>query len=44
MYGDSLDAAVSWSGGSDLSPLVGRPVRLRVSLKDADLFSFRFLA
>ena len=42
MYGDELDEAVSWKGGADLSALQGKPVRLRVALKDADLFAFRF--
>jgi len=33
---------VSWKGGTDVSGLAGKPVRLRVRLKDADLYSFRF--
>ena len=28
--------------GTDLSKLAGRPVRLRMLLKDADLYSFQF--
>jgi hypothetical protein len=42
IYGDRLDATVTWSNGSDVSALAGRPVRLRVVLKDADLFALRF--
>ncbi len=42
-YGDALDVPVRWRGG-DLSPLAGRPVRLRFLLQDADLFSLRFCA
>lgn len=42
VYGDRLDAPVSWTDGADLSALAGRPVRLRVDLVDADLFSLRF--
>lgn len=42
LYGDELDAAVRWKQGSDLSALKGRPVRLRILLKDADLFALRF--
>ena len=34
--------AVRTSDGADVSALAGKPVRLRVRLKDADLFSMRF--
>lgn len=39
--GDEIEARVAWKGG-DLAPLAGRAVRLRVVLKDADLYAFRF--
>lgn len=42
LYGNELDASVAWKGASDLMALSGRPVRLRVAMKDADLFSLRF--
>ena len=42
VFGDSIERVVSWNSGSDLSKLAGQPVRLRVVLKDADLYSFRF--
>ena len=42
LFGDELDAVVKWRGGSDLGRLVGKPVRLRFVLKDADLFALRF--
>ena len=41
-YGDSLDAAMTWKTGHNLSHLAGRPVRLRFVMKDADLFDLRF--
>jgi hypothetical protein len=41
IIGNEIERAVSWSGGN-LSKLSGRPVRLRFSLKDADLFALRF--
>ena len=41
-FGDALDAPVVWKQGGDVSGLVGRPVRLRFALKDADLFAMRF--
>ncbi len=39
LYGDELDAAIAWKSGGDLSKLKGQTVRLRVALKDADLFA-----
>ena len=42
IYGDSIDEVVSWKGGSDVSRLAGKPIRLRFVLKDADLYSIRF--
>lgn len=41
-YGDQIDRIVTWRGEADVGMLAGRPVRLRVELKDADLFAFRF--
>jgi len=41
-FGDQLDRVVSWQGGADLSTLAGRPVRLRIELRDADLYALRF--
>lgn len=40
--GNEIDRVVSWNKGSDVSALAGKPVRLRLVLKDADVFSFRF--
>jgi len=42
LFGDELDALASWKSGKNLSGLVGRPVRLRFALKDADLFALTF--
>ena len=42
MFGDELDAVVKWKSGRDLSSMSGKPVRLRVVMKDADLFALRF--
>ena len=42
VFGDSTERVVSWKNGSDLSPLVGKPVRLRFELRDADLYAYRF--
>jgi hypothetical protein len=40
--GNELDRKVSWKSGSDVSAVAGRPVRLRFSMKDADIYSFQF--
>ena len=40
--GDEIDRTVHWKGGSDVSALAGKPVRLRFVLKDADVFAFQF--
>ena len=42
VFGDDLDRTVTWKHGSDVSKLAGRGVRLRFTLSDADLYSFRF--
>lgn len=41
IYGDELARAVAWRGG-DLRALAGRDVRLRLALRDADVFALRF--
>lgn len=42
MFGDSLDELVVWPQGKDVASLQDRPIRLRISLRDADLFAIRF--
>ncbi|WP_414664313.1 hypothetical protein [Horticoccus sp. 23ND18S-11] len=42
LFGDELDATAKWKQGSSLAALKGQTVRLRVRLKDADLFALRF--
>jgi len=44
MTGDSVEHTVRWKGGTDVSALADRPVRLRFVLKDASLFSFQFVS
>lgn len=42
--GDTLRHIVRWDKtGGDVRPLAGKPVRLRVVLRDADLYSFQFV-
>ena len=42
VFGDSIARVVAWKGGTHLSKLAGKPIRLRFVLKDADLYSIRF--
>jgi len=41
---DDINQVVSWTSGATLSQLPSQPVRLRIELNDADLYSFRFAA
>ena len=41
IFGDHLDASVSWGGRTDLAALTGRPVRMRFVLCDADIYALR---
>ena len=40
--GDEVERVVKWKKGSDLSGLEGGSVRLRFTMRDADLYSIRF--
>jgi hypothetical protein len=42
LIGDEIDRPVRWQGGANLSAWAGKPVRLRVALKDADLYAIQF--
>lgn len=42
LFGDDIAHVVHWTGGPDVSSLAGQPVRLRVKMRDADLYSFQF--
>lgn len=44
LIGDRVDWPVSWRGRESVAAFVGKPVRLRISMVDADLYSFRFVA
>ncbi|TKJ34475.1 MAG: hypothetical protein CEE38_17865 [Planctomycetes bacterium B3_Pla] len=43
LIGNYIEHPASWKNGTDVSALAGRRVRLRFVMKDADLYSFRFL-
>ncbi len=40
--GNEIERLVTWNSGAKLSDIAGQPVRLRIVLKDADLFSLQF--
>ena len=40
--GDDLRRTVAWKRGYDVSTLMGKPIRLRFRMKDADLYSLQF--
>ena len=42
IFGDAIDRVVTFKGGSDVSHLAGKSIRLRFVLGDADLYSFQF--
>lgn len=42
LFGNEIAHTVTWAGDPDVSELAGRPVRLRVRMQDADLYSIRF--
>ena len=42
IIGNEISRIVSWNGKKDLSTLTDKPVRLKIFMKDADLYSLRF--
>ena len=42
VFGDTIERAVTWAGGSDVGALAGRTVQLRFVLKDADVYAYQF--
>jgi hypothetical protein len=43
IIGDRIAQVVHWKAGPDISRLATQPVRLRFTLKDANLFSLQFI-
>lgn len=42
LYGDNLDREVSWMGGAVPGNLLNHNIKMRIVLKDAELYSFHF--
>ena len=43
VIGNEISGAVYWNQYKDVSKLAGTPVRMKIYLKDADLFSYKFI-
>ena len=42
LIGDQIERVVRWTGGSSVAHLAGKPIRVRFTMKDADLYAMRF--
>jgi hypothetical protein len=42
LFGDTVDRTVTWADRADVGAFAGKPVRLRMVLCDADLYSLKF--
>lgn len=42
LIGNEIERTVAWQGGEDVSRLAGRPLRIRLALKDANVYALRF--
>ena len=42
VFGDRTAGDVAWKGDPDMEALAGRPAKMRVRMRDADLYAFRF--
>ncbi len=43
VFGDELERTVTWRVGKDLAQVAGQPIRMRFEMRDADLYSLRFV-
>jgi hypothetical protein len=42
LFGDTLDRVVTWKDKGNVAPLAGKPIRIRMVMSDADVYSFQF--
>lgn len=42
IFGDEIERVVRWEAGSSMSRPNGKPIRVRLAMKDADLYAMRF--
>jgi hypothetical protein len=43
VFGNRIAGRARWNAGTDVSRLAGTPIRLRFAMRDADLYSIRFV-
>ena len=43
VFGDNLDRPVVFANGQDVAVTAGRPIRLKFTMRDADLYAFQFV-
>ncbi len=43
LVGDAIDRVVKWDKEANIGAYAGKPVKLRIKLKEADLYSLRFI-
>jgi len=39
---NEINRVVKWKGNADVSKLAGKPIRLRIAMKNSHLYAFRF--
>ena len=44
VFGNEIGRVVRWKSGSNLASLAGKSVRLRLAMKDCDLYALRFFS
>jgi hypothetical protein len=42
IYGDAIDRRVTWKGNKTVEPLAGKPVMIRMTLREADIYAMKF--
>ncbi len=42
LYGNSVRTPVSWGQNQDVSKLAGRPIKMRLVMRDCKLYAFQF--
>jgi hypothetical protein len=43
IYGDSINRIVRWNNESEIGELAGKSIKLRIVMKDADIYSLKFI-
>lgn len=42
IFGDHIERSVQWNDKANVAELIGRPLRMRLVMRDADVYSYRF--